>query len=219
MSVVLKNCVLPFFPGFYGSLFDTSELGYIEADNEYNYYVDEIGYDVAEETNLKVDDFYPSDEQVKAYENDVCEEFVDAIMDYLPNWIERVEFVGIDRPRYYNFTNDKLICNIVLTNDWEEKVSDFLYEYADELAEDIKNDWSSRDGFISFVKNDVNKWGEAIEEEPDLYLPLLMGYAISYNEGVDYDEMSGKLSEIAYENTSLHVTCYNEKANRAFSNR
>jgi nucleoside-diphosphate-sugar epimerase len=38
-------------------------------------------------------------------------------------------------------------------------------------------------------------------------------------EGVDYDEMSGKLSEIAYENTMLHVTCHNEKANKAFSNR
>lgn len=216
MSNVLKNCSLPFFPGFYGTFFDISDNLYYDAQSEYDYYLQVLGQENADKVNLSPDDFEPTNEDLNKWQEDICESFVSEFLEYVPDWVENIEFVGISRPKYYNFYNDELICNILLTSDWQEKVSDFIYDNYDNLKEDIKRDWSSRDGFHSFISNNVDEWGECIEKEPDLYLPLLLQYAICYNEGVDASDMSSKLCEYAYEDVALPMYCNNEEAEKLF---
>lgn len=216
MSRVLKNCILPFFPGFYGSIFDIGDIEYYQADSEYEWFVDVIGDENAEKVNLSPNDFKASKEQINEYMVGICESFVEAVNDYLPEWVENIKYVGLDSPRYYNYRNDEIICDITLSNGWEEMVEEFIKEYKEELREDIKEQWSSLDGFLSFVNNNVDEWLEEIYAQPEKYLPILLSYNICYSSGKSCHDIIEDLCSAAYEDNNLELSCTNEEANKLF---
>lgn len=70
-----------------------------------------------------------------------------------------LQFVAIDSPRYYNFSTDRLICNISLTT--LRRI--FTLSRADghaRFAAEIRRRFTSRDGFISFYSNRLADWLE-----------------------------------------------------------
>lgn len=214
--MIVRKCELPFFPGFYNSIFDLGEKEYEEAQLYFNDYVDVIGEDNAEKCNLSVDDFEASKEQIEDYMNVIATNFVYNVEKLSPEWVKHINFVEIVSPKFYNYSTDKIICDIELSNDWKEQIERFIDENYEELKDQVRKDWSDRSGFWSFVDNDIDNWINNIEEEPDKYIPLILQYQICYEEGNSVEGVSEGISEITYEDAYLDVTCNNDEAEEMY---
>lgn len=160
---------LPFFPGFYDSLLYNPDTEYYAIQSELDYYRDDLGRD-----DLTDDDF---DFDYAGYERTVCENFCDAWKRYAPAFVKSVTFKELDRPREYNFRNDYLIAEVELSDDWEKAMTAFMNENAEWLKERINEEWSSRDGFISFMSNKLYEWpGYLFGEKDDRYISSMIKY-------------------------------------------
>lgn len=209
----LNGCILPFFPGFYGSIFDLTEVEEDEATYMYDDYVDVLGDENVRKVKLSKDDFEASREELNRYKEEVCTYYVGHFCEYLPSWVEDVEFVELDSPRYYNYRTDEIICSVKLANNWKEQVRAFINEYYDDLSNDLPNDYGSRDGFVSFINTNVDDLLEETINDPERYIPLLLEYYMIYEEG---ENIADTLQEYTYEDTYMQVECTNEEANKLY---
>ena len=64
-----------------------------------------------------------------------------------------------------------------------EQVANFVKENFDWLDERITKDWSSRSGFMSFIKNHIGEFMENVYTSEPRYLSILLGYAIELENG------------------------------------
>ena len=169
---------LPFFPGFYETIYFNSDTDYYAIEEELEYYQES-----EENPNLTADDL---DFDYEEYTNDVTNAFVLAWKANAPkSVVENVEFEELDSPRYYNYRNDKIYATVTLTENWEEEMRKFMEENKEWLKERIKKDWTSYDGFMSFMENDYDKWvGELFEEQDERYIGTMIGYMM-YKEDKD----------------------------------
>jgi len=164
------NIQLPFFPGFYESDLKNSDTAYWALKEELEYYQREYAYDNPEEqaiyAQLTENDLDFDDDR---YEEDVRNAWVEAFRDRLPEFVLSLENVEMTSPRYYNFETDRLWGDVELRDDWMDVVREFMLENADWLRERIKEDWTSYDGFASFMSNnfdnlthdeDEDYWGD-----------------------------------------------------------
>lgn len=213
----VAGCVLPFFPGFYGSCFDLSDVISNEADLNFEHYLDVLGDENADRVKLSPDDFDATESAINAYKKEVAERYVAYVNEYMPDFVIGFQYTDIESPRSYNFSNDKVICDIFLKRDWVEEVQRFIDEYRSELAVDIANDWSSKSGFWSFIDDDVDNWLTCVIEEPSVYLPLIIEYMICYNEGKSCEEIIDDISMRVYENVYMEVICTNKEAEKIFN--
>ena len=212
----VSDCVLPFFPGFYGGWFDLTYLIETESELMYDEYISVIGEENAERVQLSTDDFEPTESAINAYKKGIAERFLHILNEYVPDWVDGFEFTGIESPRSYNFSNDKVICDIFLKKGWEKDVESFIEENIEDLREDIRNDWSSRSGFLSFIDNDVYNWYDKIMEEPSLYLPLLITYAICYNEANSIENITNEIAERVLSDEYIELECINNAAQKMY---
>lgn len=170
---------VPFFPGFYESSLMNSDTSYWAIKEELDYIKDELSDDHPEYKNLTEDDL---DFRYSDYETDVAHAFLDAWFNHAPSIVEDVEYEGIDSPKYYNFRNDELYATITLKEGWEDVMRRFMQENAEWLTERIKDDWTSYDGFMSFMENDIKEWGKYLFEDHDeRYIATMLAYMM-YNE-------------------------------------
>jgi len=191
------------FPGFYESIFLSSDNEYVES--EMQYYKDEYGYDVRDE------DF------IFDYENftmRVCkvyvEKFVGKINEIIPNLIKcaDIDNVRMESPREYNFTTDKCYADITFNEGWREKLAEFMKEKDAVLCKAIANDWTSRDGFTSFISNNYSVWLKNIEDADVAvelrYVEVLMFYIMRFSGGNcnEYDNSYNDLCIETYEYVS-----------------
>ena len=157
---MLVNIELPFFPGFYESDLENSDTAYWAIKEELEYYQRdycEYGPGEPEEKplyeQLTEDDL---DFRYSDYEHDVAEAFLEAWKSKAPEIVLGAENLVIDSPRYYNFRNDELFADVELADDWMDSVREFMVENADWLRERIEDDWTSYDGFMSFMSNNFD---------------------------------------------------------------
>ena len=140
------NIELPLFPGFYGSVLEDSDT----EGSAWNSFVDgaEIAYDP--------DDYeYDWAERRK----DICEGFVDAIKRQTPSGLfKTIEFNHMTSPREYNFTTDKIWVDVTFEPTFISEVVQFMLREHDWLKERIREDWTSRSGFISHMANHIGEW-------------------------------------------------------------
>ena len=170
---------VPFFPGFYESSLMDSDTSYWAIKEELDYIKDELSDDHPEYKNLTEDDL---DFRYREYENDVAHAFLDAWFSHAPSIVEDVEYEGIDSPKYYNYRNDELYATITLKEGWEDVMRRFMQENAEWLTERIKDDWTSYDGFMSFMENDIKEWDKYLFEDHDeRYIATMLAYMM-YNE-------------------------------------
>ena len=157
---------LPFFPGFYESDLENGDTAYWAIKEELEYLRDELSDEHPEYRNLTENDL---DFDYKDYEKDVREQWVEGFREYKPEFVLSIENVEMTSPKYYNFSTDKLWADVELRDDWMDFVREFMVENADWLRERIKDDWTSYDGFTSFMSNnfddlshdeDENYWGD-----------------------------------------------------------
>ena len=156
------NIELPFFPGFYESDLENSDTSYWAIKEELQYYQEECDTPCKELTENDLDFNY------RGYEEDVREQWVEGFREHKPEFVLSIENVEMTSPKYYNFSTDKLWADVELADDWMDSVREFMVENADWLRERIKDDWTSYDGFMSFMSNnfddlshdeDENYWG------------------------------------------------------------
>lgn len=157
---------LPFFPGFYESDLENSDTAYWAIKEELEYYQRDYAYGDPEEQaiyeQMTEDDL---EFDYEGYEEEVRNNWVDVWKINAPNIVLSVENVTMSSPRYYNFSNDKLYADVELSDDWQEKMRAFMQKNAEWLRERIADDWTSYDGFMSFMSNNFDNTAHDNDED------------------------------------------------------
>lgn len=165
------NIELPFFPGFYESDLENSDTSYWAIKEELEYYQNECDTPCKELTEDDLDFDY------EKYREDVRGAWVDAWKDRAPEIVLSVDNVTMTSPRYYNFDTDRVYADVELADNWMDEMRHFIASNYDWLQERIHKDWTSYDGFCSFMSNDVDEWSSYLfEEQDERYISTMIGY-------------------------------------------
>lgn len=171
---------LPFFDGFYESIYDS----------ELDFWIQQV----MEENGVEFDDVQVDYEAFK----DTCKDaFVNQLWKVLPKFVKKIKNAEVWSPKSYNYVTDKIYADVELENKYLDVIVKFIKTNYDELAERIKEDWSSRSGFIS-LSDDVEEWlymfstGKFENDQEANYLSVILGYMIEsteqkYKEDIIYD--------------------------------
>jgi hypothetical protein len=91
--------------------------------------------------------------------------FIDEFKKYVPDYVLNVSLVRLVHPREYNdFKNDEIEARIELSDDFRIKMKDFMSANEKWLRTKIKEDWSDKPGFWSFMSNDFDRWIKYLEQ-------------------------------------------------------
>lgn len=146
MSIQSIKTYLPLFSGFYHGWFDP--------DNEIENYIYNYNDEPNElERQISWNDI---DFDFDTYQNDVVIFCCYYLQCELKNFgIEKITFENISSPKYYNFSNDSINCEIVLNTDI---LSEYIYKNNEAFIKYLKDNYTSRDGFISLFSNLFTEW-------------------------------------------------------------
>lgn len=136
---------LPLFSGFYGSIW--SEPCF-DGEEEY--------YNIPKD--MSFDDFV----DWKSYYNDIAKKYCAYVESHLDEFVNEIKYEGIESPKYYNFSNDSINCEIDFN---KEAIESYIIKNSTAFSKYIKDRYTSRDGFISFYENDALQWTEGWEED------------------------------------------------------
>lgn len=186
---------LAFSPGFYETDYESSDTAYYAIHQE----LDDIRTgEVDGNPDWTEDDL---DFDYQAYEKDIIDNFIAAWKKYAPaDVVESVEFDELDSPREYNFRNDRLFAFVTFKEGWQDAMRKFMEDNAEWLREKIGKQWSSRDGFISFMSNAVGDWYHFLFVEKDeRYLGTMIGYMMEIEDPEVYDDLLSETMRDIYE--------------------
>lgn len=180
------NIEIPFFPGLYESMLYNSDTAYWAIKEELDYHRDEEFYDDPFERLvhqcLEEDDL---DFNFEEYSKVVVAGFVSAWENHAPEIVESVEYTGMVSPRQYNFSTDRIFADVELREDWKDVMRHFMASNYDWLQKRIHDDWTSYDGFMSFMENDIDEWDSHLfDDEDERYISTMLGYMM-YKEHED----------------------------------
>lgn len=91
----------------------------------------------------------------KRYYNHISKEMCYEVQSLLSDFVSDIEFERLVSPKYYNFSNDTIYCEITFD---EDKVMQYIKDNYEKFSEYIRYAYTSRDGFISFHSNDPQDW-------------------------------------------------------------
>lgn len=147
MKIRYMNWSTKIFEGFY-------ESGLFNSDSEYN-------LSEGLEQDVEIKDFKSFTLTVA---NRIADEvYYDFFVDFDKGIVKDLDFVGIDSPRYYNFTTDKIILDVEVDL---KKLEDYCFkDNAGDFNKYLEDNFTSYDGFHSFVKN--NRLGFYLDYKDD----------------------------------------------------
>ena len=153
-TVLYKNHSCEIFPGFYESILFNS-------DSEY--YANEM---------MKGED-HPADYELKDFEgftNEVAKKAADLLHETIvfeDSIIQSIDFESLSSPRFYNFETDKLNLKIKLD---QRKLELYCFRQEKEAFDEyLKDNFTSYDGFHSFIANNINDFKNQYIEENKKY--------------------------------------------------
>lgn len=180
MSKNKFNIELPFFCGYYESPLYNSDTLYWETNDEDNmeWYRECFGEDITAD-DLDID--------FTRYKEDCNKAFAQCFEAQSPEFVEQVEFTDMVSPRYYNYATDKIYADVTLSDNWREVMLNFIKENKEWLIKRIAEDWTSCDGFMSFMDNYYDAWLTRFENDTDeefdvRYLSTMIGYMMYKND-------------------------------------
>lgn len=153
------------FDGFYESIHCNSDE-FIDIEMEDKAILDDLLFFIDNKDDIEVVYEY---EDINEYEKDVCDIFmqlyVERIIDELPIDITDKECFKLDivgdievvSPPYYNFTTDKCYINVETNYDTLNMIKEYTLSQQG-ANRYILDHFTSCDGFISFINNDINIW-------------------------------------------------------------
>lgn len=166
------------FTGFYQGIWDQGENEWTEIhemkygqceDFEDLQFIDEWGF--GEDYRDKIGQAY-------------SEAFVEMVNDVLGTDFELIS-KHIRSPREYNFRTDEIYCKVEI-GDRDELIKKLVAlansqpVIRDAVAQSIRANHTSYDGFISFMNNDFDKWCNIyLTEGDDIYLSCFIGYLVN----------------------------------------
>lgn len=174
---------LPFFEGFYESLFCPYEYS---AENE----LENINEDRREKglepimhcSEMKVDLRSAQEAVAKNFIEMFEEAFKEAMDDHgIPNFNFSFHFKRIDRPRFYNYRSDELEVNLIgYIGVFFKKFQEFMErgKWKEEIAELLKERHESRDGFCSFYPSTIEEWLK-IKEPDNVHIETALIFFVS----------------------------------------
>ena len=171
MKTIQLEINFPMFEGFYYSQLDLAEN--IEVGEGDDYYMTEEQFDEIDwnKTNENVSKFY-------------LDYFKDGLSDFFKSiGVLSLEFIKLDSPKYYNYSTDKLVCNIEINKNV------FIHELRkynfDNWEQFLKDNFTSYAGFISFYPNTSIEWDELINEkieDDNVIIETLLQFYLEQNE-------------------------------------
>ena len=187
------NIEAMFFPGLYESILCDSDSQYY-AEKEYaDYLMGEYpGFEVDPDTDIQAD--------YERFRNDMAKAWADSWKDYLPNIVISCQYTDLVPPRNtgygpdYRFGTDKVYVDIELVPDWFAHMKKFIYDNHEWFEDRIKKDWTSYDGFMSFMENDIDGWIQGLMDEDERYVGTTVAYMMMFEhdnfwEGVNFDAL------------------------------
>lgn len=164
---------LPIFTGFYDNpIFGTDfleevELNYINV-LRINKGLKEIDYD-----DLEVD--------YQTYYKETSIKIINEVERHLSDYVESITFEKLVSPKYYNYTNDSIDCEIVPK---KEVIISYLLNNELQFIEYLKDNYKSRDGFISYYDYDIVEFMKDEPLEDEHKLGSILNF-IAQNEEID----------------------------------
>ena len=188
MKTIQLEINFPLFEGFYNSYLDLSENIEVREGEEYSMTEEQFDNIDWNSTNENVSKFY------LGYFKDELSDFFKSIE------VLSLEFIKVNSPKYYNYSTDKLVCDIKIDKGifvHELRKYDF-----DNWEQFLKDNFTSYDGFISFYPNTTTEWDELINEEienDNIIIETLLKFYLEQN-GEFYKIKENLFIEI-FENT------------------
>ena len=147
---------LPIFNGFYNSLFE-----YDREEDDIQSFNNEYG------TSLDYEDFdWNHTERNERISKQICSIVQSLLLDEM---IEiTINFQNLVSPREYNFTNDSINCEYVISQKQYDLIIDYLKSNCTEFDNWIKDRYTSRPGFISSHSNNDEVWINNMKSESHL---------------------------------------------------
>lgn len=140
---------LPFFNGLHDTCLDVDW-------GEYENIVDKL---IAESEFLGKPTSYADYEfDDKAYEKFIIEELIQEFMKYAPSYVKNVELARIIHPKEKISTEVKAEVKIELSDNFREEIRKTMVSEEKWFRTIIKDEWSDREGFWSFLSNKYEKW-------------------------------------------------------------
>ena len=169
MANIIKNetigC-LQSFEGFYDSIW--------EPDTEIYYECERTGQE--EDVDFTFDD--------QEYRHDICENYTQVWELWLREFISddiQLEFLEVVSPQYYTaWDTDRCRVKIQLTQAAEDAIIAKIGKHRELLATWIKENHTSRDGFISYLSNDIDQWPSRLFDDNEIHQPAYLFYMLYY---------------------------------------
>ena len=134
----------------------------------------------------------------KDYQNSIGEGYCDAVKEQLEEYITEIKFLSIESPREYNFTNDKIVCEVKLSKTNLDSLGQLIYDNKREFEEYLKENYTSYDGFISFISSDFEDWEEDTKKfryfEDVRYLQGVFKFALII-DGIDQEYLYNEVHQ------------------------
>lgn len=177
---------LPIFTGYYNTLFDS-----------------ELAEDmVIESENLNFDSF---EFDYKEYMDRVAEKCVSSVWNFLKNDGFEIDIIfdKVYSPRFYNYSNDSIYCDYKVSGNDINRLVQYCKDNLIEFKTFLEENYSSYDGFISFLDTDAEIWFKNyLNEDNRRFENAFIGILEFYltNEGYSKDQM---LDDVADETSFI----------------
>lgn len=164
------------FQGFY-------ESGLYNCDTLYNLQDEEGGYDFIEGG-------------YDQFTEKVASQCTDLLNDYMRGGlIKNIKFKRLSSPAYYNFSTDKLVLEVEC--EWDKLVK-YCEETKDDFNQYLQDNFTSYDGFTSFVPNNYTDFMRDLEDDFERLSQVVIEYYI-LNRIDDLEEYKLNCDEIAFD--------------------
>jgi len=161
-KIFTLNSYLPYFPGFYESVFDPDfkmeDVLYESLNNtsellKINFQLSKKYSDFIVENICQCIDY-------NNYQIDICHKIIEYFNSLkFPLGIKAEwEFIKLDSPKEYNFSNDNIDCNLFISTNDIKKAVNYILEHQTEFQEFLTEVYKSRNGFLSYHSHFVSDW-------------------------------------------------------------
>lgn len=137
---------------------------------------------------------------IQALQIAYCKDYIKAINSLFGNDLD-LKFESLTSPRFYNFETDRLFVTVE-----KEKILELMEKIKSDknlnsaFNKEVKEKFTSREGFVSFYDNYVEKWGD-IENWDHNQLGVILSTTISNNpEEIDINNGYDLVSFVSEEN-------------------